>query len=459
MQQDRRARGGGGRCVWIVALAALSMIVLGTAPTSADVPVGPITIPLPLTLPGLSSPPPGQRAAPVKTTTRRRGRAASADPFASRGMWIWQLGASSGGSLPSIIAKAHRYGIGTLYLKSSDGIDMWSQFNYATVAALKRAGLRVCAWQYVYGDYPRYEAQAGANAVHDGANCLVIDAEGQYEGKYYQAQVYITRLRRLIGASFPLALAGLPYIDYHPAFPYSVFLGPGGAQYNLPQMYWRDIGTSVKEVYAHTYLYNRIYLRPVYPLGQVFGAPPNWQIERFRQFSSVYGALGVSWWDWQEAPPRAWRAISQWVAPLANATAVPGEATIAKGAAGDLVVWAQEHLRAAGEAVAIDGGFGRQTLRAVEDFQSAHGLPADGVIGPQTWTALLRYQPAAVRWVPPAKPKAAARIAGASRITAAQVAAGDTYATSGTVAQPPASALLPDRGHELPSPLGAGAPR
>src|SRR5205085_12423592 len=119
--------------------------------------------------------------------------------------------------------------------------------------------VRACAWQYVYGRHPIIEAYVGANAVRAGADCLVIDAEGEYEGKYIQAQAYMTRLRKLIGPSFPLALAGLPYVDYHPAFPYSVFLGPGGAQSNAPQMYWVDIGTTVDAVYTHTYSYTRLY--------------------------------------------------------------------------------------------------------------------------------------------------------------------------------------------------------
>ena len=50
----------------------------------------------------------------------------------------------------------------------------------------------------------------------------------------------------------------------------------------------------------------------------------------------------------------------------------------------------QRHLALAGVASgAIDGRYGPLTERAVADFQASHGLQVDGIVGPETWTALV----------------------------------------------------------------------
>jgi hypothetical protein len=373
-----------------------------------------------------------------------------ANPLGGRGVWIWELGSTSHGNVATIVARAHQYGVSTVFVKSSDGNDFWSdQFTSTLVHELHAGGLNVCAWQYVYGSRPAAEATLGAEAVRRGADCLIIDAEAQYEGRYVAAQTYMQRLRGLIGSSYPVALAGFPYVDYHPSFPYSVFLGPGGAQYNTPQMYWKDIGTSVSAVYAHTYDWNRIYRRRIFPLGQLYSDPPSAQIERFRELSRAYGAGGVSWWDWQSARPAAWRAMAEPVGDLSGFTPETALASIGRGATGDVVVWAQEHLVSAGYAVKVSGKYKARTADDVIAFQRKHGLGADGVVGPQTWAALLRYRPAHVEWT------ADRRLATAQRLRTAVAAARSGHTPTVTLPLP-LSAGEPARHDEIPGALGAG---
>jgi peptidoglycan hydrolase-like protein with peptidoglycan-binding domain len=46
-------------------------------------------------------------------------------------------------------------------------------------------------------------------------------------------------------------------------------------------------------------------------------------------------------------------------------------------------------LRAHGHAVVVDGAYGPATAAAVSAVQSAAGVPADGIVGPQTWPHLV----------------------------------------------------------------------
>ncbi|MFJ2631967.1 GH25 family lysozyme [Streptomyces sp. NPDC087422] len=97
-----------------------------------------------------------------------------------------------------------------------------------------------------------------------------------------------------------------------------------------------------------------------------FGAGTNTAV---RSFQSAHGltADGV-------VGPNTWQALI---------------VTVQQGSSGAAVQAAQSQLNAHGSSLAVDGAFGAGTNTAVRSFQSAHGLTADGIVGPNTWQALV----------------------------------------------------------------------
>ncbi len=370
------------------------------------------------------------------------GPAAASSPFYGRGMWIWFVSRSDGGNPYAIAAQARSTGVKTLFIKSGDGTSYWGQFNLRLVRAVHSAGVHVCAWQYVYGADPLAEAEVGAQAVRDGADCVVIDAEAEYQGRYAAAQTYIYALRAAVGRRYPVGLASFPYVDYHPGFPYSVFLGHEGAQFNLPQMYWRDIGTSVQAVYAHTYSVNRIYRRPIRPLGETYNGATASEIELFRGMSVAYHAGGLSWWDFAWTSARGlWSALDGPYTPVAR-TPPLGYPLLRYGSQGDTVLWMQELLASAIPSQRTTGNFASETLANLRAFQVRHGIPATGETGPRTWRALLRLPAVRVSW---------AATAHSSRRS-------QTPGAGSRVAPAPQSATLPARKNEIHRPAGSDGP-
>jgi Putative peptidoglycan binding domain len=338
------------------------------------------------------------RVAPVpKVGGSAPARGLLPQQFSGTGMWIWELPKSDGGDVNAIAAQAHQYGISTVFVKSSDGDTGWSQFNPLLVQALHAQGIRVCAWQYVYGGDPLGEASVGTAAVSAGADCLVIDAESEYEGRYAAAQQYLAALRGAIGPAYPLGFTSFPYVDYHPRLPYSVFLGPNGAQVNLPQVYWKTIGGTVDAVSAHTLAHNRIFGTAIAPLGQSYDNPAPGDVARFRSIWAGYGAGGMSFWSWQSTAAPQWAEIGP--AGVAALPFVdPGWPALSLGNKGDEVVWLQEHLVSYDPTVTVSGTFDAATDAAIRRLQAERGIEVTGTTDALTWAAVLSFALQPVDW-------------------------------------------------------------
>lgn len=73
---------------------------------------------------------------------------------------------------------------------------------------------------------------------------------------------------------------------------------------------------------------------------------------------------------------------------------VTGRSEVRNGSAGSDVYALQRILKKLGYTLGSDGQFGSITQKAVTDFQSKHGLEADGICGDATWAALGKAQDA-----------------------------------------------------------------
>ncbi|HEV3047545.1 MAG TPA: peptidoglycan-binding domain-containing protein, partial [Solirubrobacteraceae bacterium] len=298
-----------------------------------------------------------------------------------------------------LAAQAAEAGARTLLVKAGDGSTPELQFAPALVAGLRAAGVTVCAWTFAYGEDPAGEAAVALAAVRAGAQCLVVDAEGQYDCRYGAAQAFVHMLRAQLGAAFPIGLAGQAEVLEHPTFPYSVFLGPGAFQFDLPQMYWLELGVSVQAAYAASLPANAIYGRPIVPVGQLAGSPAPTELESFRALARAYGSPGASFFDLDSATPDGLAALAVTPGPLPR-SALPLP-TLRPGADGDEIVQAQELLNAAGAHLPVGGFYGAQTERALARFQARHRLPVTGILGPASWRALTRLRPRVPSWKQP----------------------------------------------------------
>jgi hypothetical protein len=327
----------------------------------------------------------------VGLTCAPAAASAARSPLDTTALWV-----THATSAQQLATAAQQAGVGTLFVKAAEGTTAAPQFTGGLTAGLRAMGIVVCAWTFVYGQKPLGEAAAAIAAVHAGARCLVVDAEGQYDRRYGAAQTFVRALRSRLGTRFPIGLAGQAEVLQHPTFPYSVFLGPGGFDVDMPQVYWRDLGLTVDAAYEAMIGVNAIFGRPIAPVGQLYNGPEPSEVARFRSLARAYGCTGASFFDLEAAEPAMLASLHTTPAALPRRAAVP--ATIGPGADGDEVVWAQELLNGAGARLPVGGFFGAQTARAVVAFQARHHLRADGLLDGPTWRTLLHQHPHVPSW-------------------------------------------------------------
>ena len=161
-----------------------------------------------------------------------------------------------------------------------------------------------------------------------------------------------------------------------------------------------------------------------------------------RRFLLTPIALGLgSWLSLAIAIP----TLSQTPRVPTASTTAPSRTLLKTGSQGTEVVELQGVLKLLGYYTAsVNGSFDQPTAIAVTKFQTAAGLPADGVVGLETWNRLLPPSPTVTAAAPSIPPVASPKPADSFPIPAGQ-------ASRTPPAKPPAASATPSKSTAKPS--------
>jgi hypothetical protein len=246
-------------------------------------------------------------------------------------MWLYQWSHSNNGNAASIVARARRTGLTTLYLRTGSA---WEGLAGGThLANLLRAsrdtGVHVVAWDFPRLKHPVRDALRLARAAHvrGGANgprvsAVAPDIETPSEGTFnaaWRVRLYLSALNRHLPKGVTV-LGTVPWPSSYRIADYPYGTVAAGSDALVPMTYWYNNPPAMVTARSIGYLRDRFHL-PVMPVGQGYDGKldvPSLrhnklgrEVPNFLRTARQHGARAVSLWSWQAAPPVAWRALDR----------------------------------------------------------------------------------------------------------------------------------------------------
>ncbi len=244
--------------------------------------------------------------------------------FKGKGYFIWKITNCEEGNAEAIARTARAAGLSHVLIKVANGN---YKYNYdwrrkidmvpPVVEALKKAGIAVWGWHYVYGKDPLAEASIAIQRVKNlGLEGYVVNAEAEYKQpqKGAAATAFMKRLRAGL-PNTPLALSSYRYPSYHPTLPWKEFLTH--CDYVMPQVYWMQAhnpGAQLKRTVRE--FAGMTPMRPVIPTGATFSehqwTPTAPEVLEFLQTAQQLNLSAVNFWSWDAARPslpELWKVV------------------------------------------------------------------------------------------------------------------------------------------------------
>lgn len=246
-----------------------------------------------------------------------------------KGFYTWNLKDTEGGDPDSLARVAGEAGLSHVLIKIADGCFSFNEvigkpvvLDY--IAALRKAGVDVLGWHYVYGDYPTQEADIAIKRMKElDLDVYVIDAETEYKYKTSQAVAFVNRVRAAL-PGVTIGLSSFRFPTLHREFPWTEFLSR--VDFNMPQVYWvlgSNPGAQLKRCVEEFKAYP---IRPIIPTGSAYvdnanidhatGAywkPTPGQVQEFMTTCAELGLTGYNFWEWANTRkhlPDVWDVIA-----------------------------------------------------------------------------------------------------------------------------------------------------
>ena len=208
-----------------------------------------------------------------------------------------------------------------------------------------------------------------------------------------------------VGAGIPLMIDCEPTTDSAPQISDAVafineYRALGGTVYllYLPHWYWQgNLGQAS--------------LSPVSDLGMLLVSSDYTGYSDTGPGWDAYGGMTPAIWQYtsnatlngvSNVDMNAYQGtLSDFQAQVSTGAQTSANPTLTEGDTGPAVTTLQTRLNVWGATLTVDGDFGAATLAAVKAFQTAQKLTVDGIVGPQTWSALNQNPGGAVPYPAP----------------------------------------------------------
>ena len=225
-----------------------------------------------------------------------------------QGVYLWRIPASHDGDVVKIANSLEYMNIQWVAIKIADGrfpfnvgIDNSGRYYEknlpALVDELRKRGIGVHGWQYIYLYSPSREAEMLARrAMNFNMDSIILDPEGEAKNKKGMAKEYVNTLSSIWKGDVGLSSYRFPSL--HRELPWAEFLSC--STYHAPQVYWlggnnpaAQLQKSIRELKALKDI-------PFVPAGSAYSehgwTPKDNEIEEFAS-EAQKTCRGWLWWE------------------------------------------------------------------------------------------------------------------------------------------------------------------